>query len=811
MRPHDNYRLRRSFPTQKRIYGREELITQVIEQIHHKSTPLTLFGPPGIGKSAVASAVVLDKRTIKYFDDRRHWAHFGTITTLAEFLDILYGSLMLNADEYTADFPLHTSLNSSKSEQLYALFGVLHTNTSPRLLVLNDFEGIWDRQRSEIEPILQAMIGIHHLTILITMQGALVPPPSVWRLEIPPLSPRDAKLLFLTVYPHSDPALNDLIVALDCLPLALVLVAHTCQIHGVKPSVLMDRWNKGKVELLEFEGKSLEASINSSMQATSMIASPSAAKLLRILTMLPAGIQPDDFATMAPGISNIDEITNMLTNMSLASVHQGERIGLLSPVKAHLVKYQQLDDDSRRNIYFYHFKLAEEGLKNPGDSLFAITMRKLVENQRNIESVLMDALENGCIPAIEATLQYSSPRCAIKPRFDIVERAVKEAMAEEASKPEIIARQDGSMALTARCLQRLGEMRIDAGIYEKARIKEMNFDMDYFAQAMDRFEKLGDSNAIAYCQIYVAQRIWINASDQGIQHLINTRDEFLAMGDAAGVAKCELRLGNYYLQSRNLDRNDVLNAFAACKRASAQLSDAYHTALCNQLLSSIYTCIGRLDDARSLLDTALKTLQRSGDRAAIAKCLSSLTTLHTLSKRHDDACSTLRQNIAELTWLGRDLDAAFAKWRLGNMCDDEEAVQLYQEAIPQFYASVFVYADAECRFCLGQRYMRMGRFSDALLHLEISRYQLVLNGTRNYATWCLLHIIQAMCNDGNIEGAKLMLEEKMAEVRGFLIQHKRFREIQEEDLRLTIENGQLNELLSVQERSGLMDLSDLND
>ena len=703
--------------------------------------------------------------------------------------------MALNADKYTADFPLRSSLNSSKSEQLYALLGVLHTKTSPRLLILDDFEGIWDKQRSAIEPFLQAMLGIHHLTVLITMQGALVPPPSVWRLEITPLSPRDAKLLFLTVYPHSEPALNELIAALDYLPLAIVLVAHACQIHGVKPSVLMDRWSKGKVELLEFEGKSLEASINSSLQASSMVASPSAAKLLRILTMVPAGILPDDLVTMAPSISNIDEITGMLTNMSLASVHQGKRIKLLSPVKLHLLKYQQLDDDSRRNIYFYHFKLAEEGLRRPGDSLFANAMKKLVERQRNIESVLMDALEDGCIPAIKAALHYSSPRCAIKPRIDIVERAVGAAMTEEASKPETIARRDGTMALAARCLQRLGEMNIDAGNYAKGRIKD--YEMDYFAQAMERFEKLEDLNAIAYCQIYLAQRIWINAPDQGVQHLIKTRDDFLAMGDAAGAAKCELRLGDYYLRPRNLSQKEVFDALAACRRAYFQSNETYHTALCNQLLSRIYIHFGRLDDARSLLDAALKTLQRSGDRAAVADCLNHLATLHLLSKRHDDACAALRQAIVELTWLGRNLDAAFTKWRLGEMCDDEEAVELLQEAIPQFHASVFIYADAECRFYLGQRYMRMGRFSDALLHLEIARHQLVLNGTRNYATLCLLHIIQAMCDEGNIEGAKLMLEEKISEVHDFLIQKEKFREIQEEDVERSIENGQLKEFLGI--------------
>ena len=694
-------------------------------------------------------------------------------------MDILYGSLMLNFDQYTCDFPIHNSLNPSKSHQLYALISLLHTNVSPRFLVLNDFEGIWDRERGAIEPILQAMSSIRHLTILITIQGALVPPPSAWRLEITPLSPRDAKLLFLTVYPHSDLALDELLVALDHLPLAVVLVAQACQTYGIKPSVLMDRWNKGKVDLLEFEGKSLEASVNSSIQATSMMAYPGAAKLLRILTMLPAGILPDDLAAMAPSFDNIDEITSMLTNMSLASVRQGKRIGLLSPVKAHLVKYQQLDDESRRNIYFYHFKLAEEGLMNPGDPLFANSMRKLLQNQRNIEAVLMDALENNCIPAIEATLQYSSPRCAIKPRIDILERAVKAALAEEHSKPDIIAQQDGTMSLTARCLQRLGELRIDAGNFEKGRIKEMNFEMDYFPQAIERFEKLGDLNAIAYCQIYVAHHIWINAPDQGIKHLEKTRDDFIAMGDTAGAAKCELKLGNLYLDSNRSNR--VSDAHTACKRALAHSNDAYHTALCNELLSRICLSAGRLDDARSLLDTALKTLQKSGDRAAVAKCLKSLASLHIKSRRHDDACAALRQAIDELTWLGRGLDAAFTKWHLGQMSEDEEAVELFQQAIPQFFASVFVYADAECRWELGRRYMQMGRFSDALLHLEIARHQLVLNETHDKATMCLMDIIDAMCSDGNVQAAKLMLETKTAEIDGFL---------RTQGLEFTIEDGQ---------------------
>jgi len=334
----------------------------------------------------------------------------------------------------------------------------------------------------------------------------------------------------------------------------------------------------------------------------------------------------------------------------------------------------------------------------------------------------------------------------------------------------------------------------------------MDFKMDYFAQAMERFEKLGDSNAIAYCQFYVAQRIWINNSNKGIQHLEKTRDDFIAMDDAAGAVKCELRLGNYYLEPEIHDA--IPKAFGAFHRALAQSNDAYHRALCNQLLSSIYIRNGRMDDAHSLLDTALKACQDFGDRAAVAMCLQSMANLHIHSHRHDDACAALRQAIAEDTWLGRDLEAAFVRWRLGNMCDDEEAVELYQKAIPQFHASLFVFADAECRWCLGRRYMQMGRFSDALLHLEIARHQMVLNGTHELATKCLIHIIEAMCRNGNTEGAKSMLEENITEIRAFLIQVIQLENvhgIREEDLKLTIQNGKLT-----MERPGATQPSDDN-
>ncbi|KIM90392.1 hypothetical protein PILCRDRAFT_812130 [Piloderma croceum F 1598] len=770
----------RSFPEPKKIYGREDCITQIVNQIEGHVSPLAVLGPPGIGKSAVAAAVIHDKRTVSRFGNRRHWAHFGDISSLEKFVDILCESLSFGADGHTSDFLDCGPLTSSK-RQLSVVIDALRTTTSPHLLILNDFESIWDSERGGIEPILQGMYSIPHLTLLVTMRGAVVLPPTAWWLEMITLSPRAAKLLFITVYPRSDPALDDLLKTLDYLPLAVVLVAHACQVHGVTPSVLIDRWGKGKAELLEFEGEglhSLDASISSSMNSVSINNSPHATRLLRILSMLPAGVQASELPGMAPSINNVHEVARMLTNMSLASVNHGMRIGLLWPIKSYSLKYHHLDDRSRKELYFYHFKLAEEGLRRPGHGLFTNGIQKLLENQHNIEAVLKDALQNGCIPAIEATLQYSSPRCAIQPCVDIIVKAVEAAKADEAAKGDDVARTDGSMSLTARCLQRLGEMKVAAGNYDTG---------DHFREAIERFEMLGDRHAIANCQISIAQCIWINAPERGIEHLKKTRQQFITLKDTSGEAKCDLRLASLYIDS---DQDRLEDAHSACERALSKSDSAYDIAQCRWVMSRICMREGRLEDARSILDAALQTLRKFGDRSAVAKCLRASSSLYLHTRQLDDARMALKQAIDEHKWLGQNLDVAFCRWNLGNISEDDEAVELYQLAIPQFWASGFTFAGAECRLTLGLRYMEMGQLTDALLNLEIARPELQANGTGKLAAICLAATISCLCKGGDVNAAKLTLESNEVEIRAhFSAIQTGLHEIQGNDVQLAIDDG----------------------
>ncbi|KDR75437.1 hypothetical protein GALMADRAFT_227085 [Galerina marginata CBS 339.88] len=761
----------KSFPTPKKIYGRDDCITQIVNKIHDHVSPLTILGPPGVGKSSVAVAVLHDTRIFSRFAHRRHWVHLSKVTTLNNFFDILCDTLSVEADGHDIGFSQPLFSRVSSQDRLSSIINTFRATTSTRFIILNDFEDMWDAHRNFIEPILEELSRIPHLTLLITMRGAVVLPTAQWQFNVPTLSPRDAKRLFIAVYPVPDATLDGLLEMLDYLPLAIVLVAHSCQTRGITPSVLSERWKQGHTPLLEFEDENpnaLDASIGSSMNSIAVRNSPHATRLLQILTMLPAGIMADDLFAIAPSISNVDNIARMLTNMSLTSVKYGKRISLLSPVRSYLLKYHHLEDESRKELYLYHFKLAEEGLRHPGDCLFPISIKRLLDNQLNIEAILTDALQDGCIPAIEATLQYSSPRCAIKPRIDILVQAVDAAKKNEAGRPVEFAREDGSMSLTARCLQRLGEMKLAAGNYAV---------YEHFSEAVERYEKLNDRLAVAYCGISMAHTTWINNPTKGIYELEEVRQELMVLKSTSGQAKCDLKLSALYL-----DKGEIEDARAACNRALSMSDDPYDRALCRKLLSSVLFAEGQLDFARSTLDEALSTLRDFGDRSAVADCLRTLSSLHLHAKRQDEARATLREAIEELKWLGRDLDVAFSQWKLGEFSEDEEAVHLYQLAIPQFWASVFTFAGAECRLDLGLRYMHMGSFHDALLNLEIARPELQANITPHLAAYCLVNIIDCLCSLNNIEAAKLTLETNKDEIRAHFL---------EEHGRLAIEDGQL--------------------
>ena len=732
-----------------KIYGRKDSIEQIVDRIDENISTLIILGPPGIGKTFVANAVVYEDRVIKRFGVRRHWADLALVTSLESFRDVLYESLASDAPT-AADISSNTTFDhpnispdclsvSSMEDRLSTSIDTLRKSAFPRLLVLNDLDHAWDRWRSDGKLILQELCTIPQLTVLITMRGATELPQVGWRLEMTALSPWDAKLLFLTIYPNSDYQLDALLQKVHYLPQAVTYVAHVCEVNQIKPSELLRRRNQGQSGFLQLQDENLDdldTSISSWVDNASEQVSPEAQKFLRILSMLPDGALHNDLQYLVPGISDVHEITRILTNTSLASIYRGTRLQLLAPVRSHYLKYHELDEPSRRELYSHYFELAKEGLCRPGDRRFSKVVEKLVKEQRNVEAILKDALDRRCIIAIEATLQYSAPWCAFQPRMDIVEKALE------------LARETCPKSLqTGRCLQRLGDMYMNVGGY--------NTGSGFLGEAVCLFNDLEEPVAAAECEIGIAEGIWINKHEAAVAHLERTQKEFFRLGDVPGQARCSLVLGKKYVSIGRMEEarstiEDSLSKFI-------ELSDRHSAVMCELALAEIHLDENRLDDARYALP-ALDTLQSFGDRSAIAKAQRILASLLIHEGREEDARSPMRKSLEELEWLGHNLDAAFTMWWLAAIAEDDEAIELLQRAIPIFWNCCYTFAGAECRLDLGLRYMVAGRYTDALPHLEIARPELQANETHTLAAFCRAAIIVCLRRDNQVSLAELATE-----------------------------------------------------
>ncbi|KAJ3505530.1 hypothetical protein NLJ89_g7367 [Agrocybe chaxingu] len=743
-------------PPDREVYGRDGYISHILDEIAKGNNHIAIVGPPGIGKSAVGAAVLYHRQSHELFGNRRHWAYFRDIPNAECLFGVLLNSLSADTETLESEIDPNLSLTAF-NERLYSLISTLQTQKLRRLLIMDDFDGVWEAHRNLLEPVLQQLSSVAQLTIVVILQGFADLPQAITRIELPPLQPLYAKLLFLQVYPRSDSAIDDLLRELDFHPLSIVVIARACQLHNLKPSeILKGLKDNGLHGLPEHIGgleemATLKGAINDSLNRLS---SPEATKLLRIICSLPAGIMDNDLTNVAPSVPNVDRMAALLRNLSLTSIDQGHHLRVLSPLRPLLMKYHDLDPQSRHDLYYYYFNLAREGLRRPGDAYFLSGIKKLREHQQNIEAILFHALEDGDPVAIEATLHYSSPCCAIKPRLDLVAKAVEAAKRNETPQLET-AIQDSSMALTARCLLRLGEMHLAAGNYLGA----------WHPEASKRFQLLGDNVSAAHCQLMDAEHTWINYPDRAIEELKLLCENFLALGDVPGEAKCTLTLAEWCL-----DKGRLEDGRKAYQRSISKYKDRHHKALAQRIMAQIHLSQGKLEDARSLLVNVIDTLTKFGDRSSTSDCHADLAQVYVKLHRMEDAQEAYKRAILEYEALGQALDAAFGRRWAARISESNEAVKLLQDAIPVFRECSFIFANAESRFELAVHYMEMGQLEDALLHLQIARPELQANLTPEYAARALGLIIICQFLTNNHDAANLTFEVGRYELHSRLLQ-----------------------------------------
>ena len=391
------------------MFGRdheiETLVAAILEHDYSDGvnalTRIAILGPGGIGKTSLALSVLHDARVQARYGDARVFISCEASSSPDQLVNELAVAFQITTEEIT-DLLLNAILR--------------HLALNPCILVLDNFETSWDppEYRSDVELILSEITAISQLVVIITLRGSQRPAGVGWSNLMPPLQPVDldaASSIFRTISQKLDHHAVNLIKAIDCMPLAVTLLANLAVVDGETTEALWMRWAEESTAMVEGGQdrlSSLEASVRLSLSSPRINKDPDALSFLSVLACLPDGMP--SWALQAcerglPSVVLVKKAVSTLRQNSLIFEDSYHRIRVLSPIRLYVCAYHPPSLEARSFLQDVFMGLASQGTSY-GDA----GIRKcLSEETGNIEAMLIDALKSGrpLEKTVEAVLRFS--------------------------------------------------------------------------------------------------------------------------------------------------------------------------------------------------------------------------------------------------------------------------------------------------------------------------------------------------------------------------------------------------------------------
>ncbi|KAG8940892.1 hypothetical protein FRC03_005025, partial [Tulasnella sp. 419] len=382
-------------PTEPKIFGRWEYIEKAVKLLLAGATArLVILGPGGMGKTSVALKIVYDARVKQRYGPYRCWIPCEQATSIPLFIELLAKSLNLPT--------------SSSTDRFNELIIFLENSQNVYLLLLDNFETPWDieGQQSDVADILTRLASIPTVSLLITMRGGQYPSSHTieWsNPRLPSLTQLDldsAEEAFLKISPDAigDPELRTLLQKLDCMPLAITLMAKLSE-AGETIQDLLSQWSTERTRLLDQPGgdrrNSIEVSIKLSVESRAVRGNPDAIRLLSVLSMLPAGAALDRLPDMCPSIPSWKTALRVLRRAALVYDSADKlRVQMLSPIQSYIMLHYPLAQGPLDELRSAFYQLAPQEKNIVGHPEFNETWTELAKEEVNMEAVLIDALRD---------------------------------------------------------------------------------------------------------------------------------------------------------------------------------------------------------------------------------------------------------------------------------------------------------------------------------------------------------------------------------------------------------------------------------
>ncbi|KAF9065645.1 hypothetical protein BDP27DRAFT_45443 [Rhodocollybia butyracea] len=505
------------------FFGRDAIVNGFAHTLVSQKTSMAricLLGPGGMGKTSIARAVLNDQSVIKYFgEENRVWVPCVKATSVSLLKDTLYDSLGLSLN--TGD-PLHDILHDLKSSK------------SPIILLLDNFETPWNLcSQAEVLEILLQLAKLQHVALFVTMRSFEPPGDGIhWEsIHLEAVDKEASACIYAEIHPagSKDLGLSSLLEEVGYMPLAVTLMAKLGRKMGYEPVKLLGLYKEAGTAFLHLGGdaqRSMEICIGLSVESQPMKDSPSAAKLLDILALLPVGTTLEALSRWWVGMPETTISLGLGTLLDTSLVEKrAENYVVLPVIRRYVLDPKRFPEIIRESTVQMACTFLKEHNASIGESNYLAHNNARSLEEANIQGILLETTTPDP-DIVEALLILAEHQYKTRPRMEVAQHALE------------LSKKSQDQKLYAEALYWNGRNLISLDQYEEA--------LKQFCLAREIFLHISERKRAADALYWLGKVFGFSPGHPEKESFSDALAEFQSLAHPAGIAKCQIVLASQW-------------------------------------------------------------------------------------------------------------------------------------------------------------------------------------------------------------------------------------------------------------------------